>query len=258
MEQATIEAAATSTETVGIKVAPVSEKDLVKKMFNIQYQLNTNTYDSAWIEKGRSEEFDYLMAAVDEVHEFLRSIPFQWWTKDKPDRQNQVTELVDAWHFLMSQCIIDNMTIDPAAAVERAVTSTYNAYFYTTAYGELREQTVKRQAKALVVECYLHRQYIQEFFKLCAMANVSLQLLYARYVAKATLNKFRVENGYKKGTYLKIWQIGSDKGEDNYFLSRWVDAGLAAGHPVPTEEDVNHFLFRVYSEVQAEANNPTT
>lgn len=221
---------------------------LISEMFTIQNGLNTKTYDSAWIEKGRTEEFDYAMAAGDEAHEFARSLPFQWWTGDSPDRQNQVTEIVDAWHFVMSQYIIDfNGNVGIAAQ---------DAFrMYEMAAPAQLQNTVKKQTKSFVAAMYVHNNwnfdpknrpnFVRMFFLWCRKADVSLELLYARYLAKATLNKFRVENGYKQKLYDKIWEIGNEKGEDNFFLARWVDSKIAQGH-TPTENDIALWLQETY------------
>ncbi len=227
--------------------------NLIGAMFTIQNALNTKSYDKAWIEKGKTEEFDYAMAAGDEAHEFLRSLPFQWWTKDKADRQNQVTEIVDAWHFVMSQYIIDhNGNVD--AAVAGAVDIHEKAKLFLQL-----EETVKKQAKLFVAALYVHNTrhgemapgYVGYFFKLCEKAEISLDLLYARYLGKATLNKFRVANGYKQGTYKKIWELGGIKAEDNYFLSSYVDTVLAAGGEF-SEENVQGYLEQAYSSMTAQ------
>ena len=36
-----------------------------------------------------------------------------------------------------------------------------------------------------------------------------------KYIIKNVLNKFRQDNGYKEGTYKKIWKMGEDSLEDN-------------------------------------------
>jgi len=225
---------------------PVLEK--IHTMMHIQNRLNTNSYDSAWIERGRTEEFDYAMAAGDEAHEFARSLPFQWWRNDKPDFQNQVTELVDAWHFVMSQLIID-MNGNVGLAILEAFR------MYEDAQITRSEPTIQKQTKLFVAALYSHNtrfqiecSYVKAFFLLCAKASVSIHLLSARYLGKSVLNRFRVENGYKEGTYHKIWTLGSEKGEDNYFLSQWIDGRLANGEPAPDEVVIHEFLTKTYSE----------
>jgi hypothetical protein len=52
---------------------------------------------------------------------------------------------------------------------------------------------------------------VKEFFKTCKYANLSFDELHSMYIMKATLNKFRQDNGYAAGTYVKIW----DGKEDN-------------------------------------------
>lgn len=235
---------------------------MLTDMFTIQNGLNTKSYDAAWLEKGRTEEFDYKMAAGDEIHEFLRSLPFQWWIGAAPDRANQITELVDAWHFIMSQALIDwDGKIEPVCrAAERA-------YNYAKSYS--LEETVKKQAKLLVAALYLegtghdsgNLDYLPQFFALCRKAEVSLELLYARYLAKSTLNKFRVDNGYKRKEYLKHWTVNGEQGEDNYFLARWVDSRLEdPALPLLTSDEVTNFLTQMYAiaKVESVTNSQST
>lgn len=231
---------------------------MIVEMFTIQNSLNTKSYDTAWIEKGKTEEFDYAMAAGDETHEFLRSIPFEWWKKTAADRQNQVTELVDAWHFIMSQMIID-ADGDVDAAIKEAEVS-----FGHVMTLDMPSITVKKQAKRFVAAMYLNNsdvvsglEYSDEFFKLCRVAEVPINLLYARYLAKATLNKFRVANGYKTGQYLKMWNLDSGPQEDNFYLSRWVDQRLLQGHTAD-EYDVSLFLTAIYDMAKNAAANAAT
>jgi hypothetical protein len=234
----------------------VTASQMITGMFRIQNELNTKSYDKTWIEKGLTQEFDYEIAAGDEVHEFLRSLPYQWWTKDKEDRQNQVTEIVDAWHFVMSQHIIDHF-----GDVEKAANSAYSTAHHSLLNDSFQqlESTVKRQAKKFVAAIYLNNlneeqhtlSYMRDFFLLMKRANISLELLYARYIGKATLNKFRVENGYKKGEYAKIWRLHGLEGEDNMFLSTYIDEQLAVKSHIPTAIEVRDYLHKTYEEVKA-------
>jgi hypothetical protein len=221
----------------------------IEEMLKIQNELNIKSYNVAWLEKGGTEEFDYSMAAGDEAHEYARSLPFEWWKKNAPDRQNQVTEIVDAWHFVMSQLIIDNM-----GNIGRAYATARDSYLSWR--GVITEPlTEKKATKLFVAAIYLRGSqfaspcdYMSAFWSWCDAANVDLDLLYARYIAKATLNKFRVENGYKEGKYTKSWCIGDERGEDNYFLSKWVDHRISIGH-TPTADDVSLWLPEMYAQV---------
>ena len=50
--------------------------------------------------------------------------------------------------------------------------------------------------------------------------GVNLSKLFKIYVAKNVLNKFRQDNGYKDGTYKKIWNGREDNAVLNEILSQ--------------------------------------
>ena len=62
--------------------------------------------------------------------------------------------------------------------------------------------------------------FIEEFFDLVLMSGLDLETLYRLYVGKNILNQFRQDNGYKEGSYIKVWN-GT---EDNVVMKRiWED-----------------------------------
>jgi len=52
------------------------------------------------------------------------------------------------------------------------------------------------------------------FYKMLSVTGLSFDDLYLQYIGKNTLNRFRQHNGYKDGSYIKIW----DGLEDNEVL----------------------------------------
>jgi hypothetical protein len=60
---------------------------------------------------------------------------------------------------------------------------------------------------------------ISDFFDLVIMSGLDLQTLYKLYVGKNILNQFRQDNGYKDGSYIKVW-AGE---EDNVVMKRVLD-----------------------------------
>jgi dimeric dUTPase (all-alpha-NTP-PPase superfamily) len=231
---------------------------MILEMFQIQDQLNTNSYAKEWLEKGASEEFDYSLAAGQELGEFFNSLPYSWWSKAEPDRKNCVTEIIDAWHFIMSQLIIDYRG-DVA----------YSAFFANQRYEkfaasmdskiEQSNNSSRVIAKRLTATLYLRdaavassmEHYIYVFWGLCHAYSLPIEHLYARYVGKAVLNRFRVDNGYKRKEYDKIWTLyqGEDKKveEDNYFLSDYIDAAVANGLQID-QDSVYEWLTKTYAQ----------
>jgi len=63
---------------------------------------------------------------------------------------------------------------------------------------------------------------VSEFFDLVILSGLDLETLYRLYVGKNILNQFRQDNGYKDGTYIKVW----DGEEDNVVMKRvWEENG---------------------------------
>ena len=239
-------------------IEKLSPEAMLVAMVKIQNSLNTKSYNTEWIEKGKSGEFDYEMAAAAEIIEFCDSLPFSWWSKAKEDRRNCITELVDAWHFIMSQALIDKNG-NAEDACEYVISWYESAQESMSAERMLNvpQVSVKRRAKNLMMELGLNAEnneckivvmdnYISEFFCLCEAYSVSLELLFARYLGKATLNKFRQDNGYKTGQYRKIWTMWRKNmaegekllapAEDNYYLSLFIDDSVEKRKPVDTSE----------------------
>jgi hypothetical protein len=63
-------------------------------------------------------------------------------------------------------------------------------------------------------------RFIEQFFRTCKIAGLSFSWLQKIYIGKNCLNKFRQDNGYKEGTYIKVW----NKDEDNVAMMKIIEA----------------------------------
>lgn len=232
------------------QVQVLNEQQLIHEMLLNQHSLNMKSYNTEWIEKGTRREFDYPLAAAQEIAEFINSYGYSWWSKpvgnltEVPlDELNCRTEIVDAVHFMLSQSIIDE-------SVDNAVQSIHSAY--TTAMGtppSLNTRDLARVLQArlllsfdsdLMAATWLSNPWVT-LFSLCRSMNFSLEQLSARYLGKSRLNAFRQKHGYKEGKYTKLWD---GKNEDNFFLAQWID-----NEPVtPTVRDIDEWLEKRYAE----------
>lgn len=232
---------------------------MIKEMFTIQNQLNTNSYAQAWLERGKTEEYDYSLAAGQELGEFFNSLPYAWWSAPEEDRSNCITEIIDAWHFIMSQLIIDyNGEVDYCAYFANKEYETFTNVLKEKA--EVGKDAARRAAKALTARLYVNHvegihnvlpNYIRLFWALCNAYELPIELLHARYVGKSVLNRFRVDNGYKRKEYDKKWVLyrGTEKKavceEDNFFLSEYIDREVQDGRAI-SQESVYEWLKMMY------------
>lgn len=90
---------------------PIYSKQLLE-MFTMQEELNVHTngpdYKQTQICTKTGKLINYRRAAWMETAEFIDSFDWKHWKHKKDDIENAKTELVDIWHFLLSEGLIEN------------------------------------------------------------------------------------------------------------------------------------------------------
>ena len=64
---------------------------------------------------------------------------------------------------------------------------------------------------------------VKIYFSMSLKCGVNLHSLFECYIGKNVLNKFRQDNGYKDGSYIKIW----NGKEDNIVMSEILASGVS-------------------------------
>ena len=201
----------------------------LEEMFVLQKKLNDNTNGLNW-ELGVNKfekEINWLRCIHMEVAELIESTPWKHWKniKAQPDTDNIHVELVDIWHFLMSYILqetnipkavslVNTHCLYEALSKEDIVVNTLIKESENLSYIALAIQTKNMPAFSGV------ERFIEQFFRTCKIAGLSFQSLQKIYIGKNCLNEFRQKNGYKEGTYIKIW----NGDEDNVVMMRILDA----------------------------------
>lgn len=191
-----------------------------------QNALNSKAYAEQWLENARTGQWDYAMAAVQELAEFNNSSWLPWWSKAERDPINCRIEIVDALHFMLSVAIAQvGNEADAAAHIEHA----YNSSDLANGVQVVDWTTVNSSAKRVIHQLTADTVHVPSaflaLFDLCASLGFSFDALVALYTGKSVLNKFRQDKGYKSGLYRKVWPNNADGGkpmEDNYFLAEFV------------------------------------
>ncbi|MCU7959937.1 MAG: dUTP diphosphatase, partial [gamma proteobacterium symbiont of Bathyaustriella thionipta] len=118
----------------------------------------------------------------------------------QPDMAQVTLELVDIWHFLLSdQLQNSNDTIAVAQALEKDLLQPRPAADFL--------QTVEQMAQTTI---HSRSASTQIFAALMQQAELSFDQLYRQYVGKNVLNFFRQDHGYKTGEYQKQWKGRED------------------------------------------------
>ncbi len=148
----------------------------------------------------RDRNHEWYRAIWIEAAELMDHFGWKWWKKQTPDRDQVVLELVDIWHFGLSDLIMKESSID--ACVEK-ITSELDLGVGTN---DFRQEVEHFAEKTLSTRSF----DIAGFAQLMVGIDLSFDDLYGRYVGKNVLNFFRQDHGYKEGSYIKVWQGRED------------------------------------------------
>lgn len=202
--------------------------DKILLMLQLQNQLNDATNGEEWV-KGitkNGKSINWKRCIYMECAEMVDSFAWKHWKAiDKePDWANHQIEVVDVWHFIMSLAI-ENYTVMMKGGVEDLAIniSELEAFSKIDRSNKTFSQPSEIIAKvenlirlSISIEELELEKMISEFFELVFMSGLDLESLYRLYVGKNILNQFRQDNGYKDGSYIKVW----NGEEDNTVMKR--------------------------------------
>ena len=177
------------------------EKNQIVAMLDLQNRMNSKV-NPEWVTQG----WNFLRAARQELHEGIDHYGWKWWKKQEPNIEQAKIELVDVWHFIMSDVIVQAQG-DLGVAADIA----YNAQ-QKPGYSQEPLWAFENLINATFITHPVTRNpaVFGWFFDACRSLDLSEEELYTVYVGKNVLNIFRQDNGYKDGTYIKIWNGEED------------------------------------------------
>jgi len=164
-----------------------------------------------WREQGH----DYYRAVWVECAELLDHYGWKWWKQQEADLDQVRLEVIDIWHFGLSELLRANQFDEKLA--ERLA----DALAHDDTVG-FRAGVENLALKSLAT----HRFDLEAFVAVMRALPMTFDELYRGYVAKNVLNAFRQEHGYQDGSYRKRWHDGR---EDNEHLVEIVAALDADG-----------------------------
>lgn len=197
----------------------------LQTMFQLQAAMN-HRVDPNWT----YARYPYLRAVVVEAAEAIEHHGWKWWKQQHRDLGQLQMELVDIWHFLLSEILLrnggdeDKARLYLEAAYERQ-SPTRRLQFDGQEYS-LEELELLDLLQALIGTAAAGRVELGLFAEIMSGCELDWPELYKQYVSKNVLNFFRQDHGYQEGTYRKIW----NGREDNEVLVE-VMATLDAENP---------------------------
>jgi dimeric dUTPase (all-alpha-NTP-PPase superfamily) len=194
-------------------------------MLELQQSLNDNTNGEGW-ERGLTKQgkiINWKRCIYLESAELIESYPWKHWKNidAKVDRENVKIELVDIWHFVMSEALrvakLDGVDIANLSSEVEELVNQADAKQLDDYYKEI--ESIESFIQELFCNFEL-KQFIVSFITLSKELGLELDELYKLYLGKNILNKFRQDHGYKDGSYIKIW----NGKEDNVVMQEILDA----------------------------------
>lgn len=198
---------------------------MLKAMLSLQHAMNRKINDE-WLNAG----YPFLRAVLVEAVEALDHYGWKWWKRNTSNEKQLRIELIDIWHFLLSEYLVRNLgDIDRASSeiMEDWLgksTLSFDEHEYDCDSLEIRERLELLAAMAAV-----RRVSLPLVATLMDSCGISVTQLFREYVSKNILNHFRQDHGYRTGEYRKLW----DGQEDNVHLASILDSFDSAEETLP-------------------------
>jgi len=202
--------------------------DKILLMIQLQAELNDATNGENWV-KGvtkNGKTINWKRCIYMECAEMVDSFSWKHWKSitAEPDWANHQIEVIDVWHFIISLAIenyslnlkggLEELSLNISQLASFTKIDTKNVSF--TSQDEVIEKVENIIRLAISNDTLELEILFNEFFDLVLMSGLNLETLYRLYVGKNILNQFRQDNGYKDGSYIKVW----NGEEDNVVMKR--------------------------------------
>jgi len=203
-------------------------------MLRLQSDMNAKV-DANWVQAA----YPYLRAVVIEAAEAIEHHGWKWWKKQTLDLPQLQMELVDIWHFLLSEILLRENG-DRAQALKHLIKEMQNdkPVLCDGLEVDLGALDLLGKLELLIALSAVRRIEMPVFASILSDCHMNWQELYRQYVGKNVLNFFRQDHGYKAGTYQKFW---GDR-EDNEHLVELM-AGL--------ETDSDQYPEKLYDALRS-------
>ncbi|WP_241419938.1 dUTP diphosphatase [Acidiphilium multivorum] len=194
-------------------------------MMDLQDQMN-RVVDENWIELRRP----WYRAAWIEAGELMGHLKvWKWWGTPHPDYEQAEIEVVDILHFMLSSAIEGEGSLDAARSSD-IVSSLVLPNEAAPDAHDVTMRSIETFVKAVLRDERASPRVLAAFVDMASRVGVSQSRAYRLYVGKNVLNVFRQKNGYKTGSYVKIW----DGREDNEHLAE-ILSGIDLARPDAAE-----------------------
>lgn len=189
--------------------APMLTDLQAKTMLSLQAAMNAKV-DPNWV----AARYPYMRAVVIEAAEAIEHHGWKWWKKQEKDLPQLQMELIDIWHFLLSEILLNVGGNETEALLKlteqlESIAGSQQINFDGKHYN-INSIELLDQLELLIAVSATRKIKLSVFAAIMSNCEMSWTQLYCQYVGKNVLNFFRQDHGYKDGTYLKVWNGRED------------------------------------------------
>jgi hypothetical protein len=177
-------------------------------MLSLQYGMNAKV-DPEWV----AARYPYLRAVVIEGAEAIEHHGWKWWKHQQHDLSQLQMELIDIWHFMLSDMLLacdGDQTQATGMLIETLSDESDNSLIFDGKTYHLNQLDLVAKLELLIGTSVARRTEVSLFEAIMRDCQMDWDGLYRQYVGKNVLNFFRQDHGYKQGTYRKLWNGRED------------------------------------------------
>ena len=154
----------------------------------------------------RTRGLKFQRAIWVECAELLDHFGWKWWKQQTPDLGQVKLELVDIWHFGLSQLMQEGQADDASLAdLATMLVGQLAAAPRATSLNDSAEPFRASVESLALAALHTGSFSVDAFAALMNGINMSWRELFELYVGKNVLNRFRQDHGYQDGSYRKLW-----------------------------------------------------
>ncbi len=149
----------------------------------------------------RTQRYEYYRAIWVECAELLDHFGWKWWKHQRADIDQVKLEIVDIWHFALSDLLRADALSDELVA----------PLIFEIDPSQTDEAAFRAAVEQLAATTLAERAFvISPFVNVMKTLPMGFVELFDLYVGKNVLNNFRQDHGYKTGEYQKLWHGRED------------------------------------------------
>ncbi len=232
----------------------LNNEQMLKTMFEMQQTLNDDTNGKDW-ENGYNK-YDRIISwkrcIYMECTELIDSFTWKHWKNinGSPNWQNIQIEVIDIWHFIMSLALeyYHNNKIGGIDEIVSYIMDNKSFKMFCKEPKNIKNvnqmEVINQVERIIHITSGVHNNpfemILSEYFTVAHSCGLNLHSLYKVYIGKNVLNGFRQNNGYKEGTYKKLW----GKVEDNVIMNKIINE-----NPKISPDELYKSLEKEYSKI---------